>query len=262
MSKPGEPYGEDRSGSAGAGTGDVGEVAHQARERVRHEAGRIGEEAKQRVRSFAEERKSVAADQVRGIADVLHQTSEGLREQRYGMVGDIADRAAQRLDDFAETMRDRDLDSMIADVGDFARRQPALFIGGAVALGFALSRFLKASSDRTADRYGEEYRQRYGQHYDDDYEDRAGYRYGREFGNEHGYGTGSQRSDFRPGTYAEPGRTGAGMERPIPSTTTSGSGATTAATTGTGAESSPGASRTSTTPGGSSSSSGGSHGGQ
>jgi hypothetical protein len=33
-------------------------------------------------------------------------------------------------------------------VEDFARRQPALFIGGSVAAGFALARFLKSSADR------------------------------------------------------------------------------------------------------------------
>ena len=36
---------------------------------------------------------------------------------------------------------------------DFARRSPAVAIGAAVAVGFALSRFLKATASSPADRY-------------------------------------------------------------------------------------------------------------
>jgi hypothetical protein len=37
---------------------------------------------------------------------------------------------------------------MLGNVSDFARRQPAVFFAGAIAAGFALSRFAKSSAKR------------------------------------------------------------------------------------------------------------------
>jgi hypothetical protein len=49
----------------------------------------------------------------------------------------------------ATALKERSVDDMLASVADFARRQPALFFAGAVATGFALSRFSKSSADRS-----------------------------------------------------------------------------------------------------------------
>jgi hypothetical protein len=38
---------------------------------------------------------------------------------------------------------------LVGEVQDFARRQPTLFFGGAVVLGFAALRFLKSTAPKT-----------------------------------------------------------------------------------------------------------------
>jgi hypothetical protein len=53
-------------------------------------------------------------------------------------------------------LREKDSDALLADVEDFARRQPWAVGAGALVLGFVGSRFLKASS-------GRRYSERYGQ---------------------------------------------------------------------------------------------------
>jgi len=48
---------------------------------------------------------------------------------------------------FANGLRDKSADELLRDVRNLARRQPALFIGGSVAVGILAARFLKSSRD-------------------------------------------------------------------------------------------------------------------
>ncbi|MGJ8624651.1 MAG: hypothetical protein ACSHW1_18060 [Yoonia sp.] len=62
--------------------------------------------------------------------------------------GSIQARAAHQVADQVETLANRlrttDLNTITHDVSQFARSNPALFIGGAALLGLAATRFLKA----------------------------------------------------------------------------------------------------------------------
>jgi len=70
-------------------------------------------------------------------------------------VADYIQRAADGLERFSDAVRHRDVSSLMGDAEDFARRQPAVFIGAGVAVGFMLARFLRSSSERReAERYG------------------------------------------------------------------------------------------------------------
>lgn len=55
----------------------------------------------------------------------------------------VADNVAQMSD----RLRGRDLRSLMDDVQGFARRSPAVFVAGAAVAGFAMARFLRASSE-------------------------------------------------------------------------------------------------------------------
>ncbi|MGH9904058.1 MAG: hypothetical protein ACRD8U_00580, partial [Pyrinomonadaceae bacterium] len=61
----------------------------------------------------------------------------------------FARRAAEGLAGFSGSLRQRDVDSLLAQAQDFARRRPAVFLGGALATGFVLARFLKSSGQRS-----------------------------------------------------------------------------------------------------------------
>jgi hypothetical protein len=60
--------------------------------------------------------------------------------------------AAAQLEDAARTLRHRSVDELIDGIGSFARAQPAVFFGGAMLAGFALTRFLKSSGLTGGDR--------------------------------------------------------------------------------------------------------------
>jgi hypothetical protein len=94
---------------------------------------------------FIDSQKRLAAVEVDGYACALHETARQLHDQQQDAVADYAERVASSLDSLAHNLRDKDMGEVIDNIGDFARRQPGVFITGAVAMGFLLSRFMKSS---------------------------------------------------------------------------------------------------------------------
>ena len=56
------------------------------------------------------------------------------------------DQAADQVERLSEYVRERDVVQIAGDVEKFARREPALFLGGAFVLGLCAARFLKSSA--------------------------------------------------------------------------------------------------------------------
>ena len=92
--------------------------------------------------------KESVAEEVSGLASVLRNAADELRsgspqERTLGQI-------ANGLADASEAIRDKDLGEIVHSVSDFARRNPAMFLGASVLLGFAATRFVKASSGSQA----------------------------------------------------------------------------------------------------------------
>jgi hypothetical protein len=116
-------------------------------EKAREQASTFAGTVKSRARDFAEQQKSAGADQIGGVADAVEAAAGELERQMPLAAGYIED-VAKQLDTVASALRERSVDDMLGNVADFARKQPALFFGGAMAAGFALSRFAKSSANR------------------------------------------------------------------------------------------------------------------
>ena len=101
----------------------------------------------QRVTSRVDEQKNRAADGLGGIADVFRNAGNELRNENETLAGYV-DMASDQLKRFADNIRQRGVADMMDDVNRFARRNPAMFIGGAFLIGFGIARFMKASADR------------------------------------------------------------------------------------------------------------------
>jgi hypothetical protein len=102
---------------------------------------------KQNVTSRAEEQKNRAADGLGGIANVIRNAGHELRNENETIAGYV-DQASDQLRRFADQIRQKGVADMLDDVHGFARRRPALFIGGAFLVGLGIARFLKSSADR------------------------------------------------------------------------------------------------------------------
>jgi hypothetical protein len=109
----------------------------------------------QRVTSRVDEQKNRAAEGLGGIADVFRNASNELRNENE-TIASYVDMASDQMRRFADQIREKGVADMLDDVHAFARRRPALFIGGAFLVGIGIARFLKASADRNAMReYGD-----------------------------------------------------------------------------------------------------------
>lgn len=118
------------------------EVAGQAQEKAQEAAG----QARDRVRGQIDQRSTQAGEQARTHADSLRSVSSTLREQGQDQPAKLADQAAERLEHAGGWLADSDADRILSDVEDFARKNPWAVMAGGLALGFAASRMLKASS--------------------------------------------------------------------------------------------------------------------
>lgn len=129
-------------------TNNDGNMRGRAREAVSQAKERAGE----RIESRIADSKNRAADTLSGVASTLLSSSQQLRDQQHEGASRAIERAAEGVERFAHYLQDTDVDDVVDQVHEFARRQPAAFIGGAFALGFIASRFLKASGPYNGNR--------------------------------------------------------------------------------------------------------------
>jgi hypothetical protein len=130
-----------------AATGDqikdtAGEVAGQAQEKAQQAAG----QAREQVRSQIDQRSTEAGQKVIAQGSDLRAVGDQLREQGKDGPAKLADRAAHHVERAGSWLSESDADKILHDVEDAARKNPWAVVAGGVALGFAASRFLKASS--------------------------------------------------------------------------------------------------------------------
>ena len=88
------------------------------------------------------------------IQSALRESAQQLRNQGQGQVGDYAEKAADQVERFSTYLRQTEVDEIMDEVRGFARRRPGLFLGGAAAIGFFASRFLKSSTEEASSGYG------------------------------------------------------------------------------------------------------------
>jgi hypothetical protein len=114
---------------------------------VRHRAQADLESARHRASGFANEQKDYAATQLSGIAGAVRKVADELPQEQ-AAVGHYARDIADGLDQLSGAARDHTVGDIVHSAESFGRRQPAAFLGAAVLLGFAASRFVVASSHR------------------------------------------------------------------------------------------------------------------
>lgn len=140
---------EDRRAASQAGAGGGIEPGAPSRsEQMKAEARDVAHTASREARGLVEQQKGAVAASLSTVARALRSTASQLESDDEKSYAGYASSVASSIDRFSSSIRDRDFDSLRRDADNFARTRPALFLGGCVALGFAISRFLKASGSR------------------------------------------------------------------------------------------------------------------
>jgi hypothetical protein len=123
-------------------------TAERAADQARAKTQEAGAQARDRVRDEVDRRSTQAGEQAGSAAQALRQASERLRQDGNEPVANGMEQVAQRVESAGSWLRDADGDRILRDVEDFGRRNPLAVVAGSVAVGFAVSRLLKASSRR------------------------------------------------------------------------------------------------------------------
>jgi hypothetical protein len=138
--------------SSGSGTGAGTAVARSLYDQAKETAGQAYGVAAEKATSKLEEQKSTLSGGLATVADSVRRVSDNLRgpDVQDGIAkftAEYSDVAARKIEGVANYFEQKSVSEMYTDVENFARRNPAVFVGGAFALGLLLSRFLKSGTN-------------------------------------------------------------------------------------------------------------------
>jgi len=138
----------NKSGSTPGGEAiNTKEILQQAKET----AGQAYEKVTEQASSQIVAQKDNLARGLSSVAEGIRQMGENLRngEQETpiaGLTAKYGDSLAHQVEQVSNYFEKKDVRELLKDVEVFARRNPAIFIGGAFALGVAAARFLKSGN--------------------------------------------------------------------------------------------------------------------
>jgi hypothetical protein len=90
--------------------------------------------------------RDTAADQMEALAQGAKSFVAELQDKDTLGMSDYLSDMAESMSGLAGNLRGKSAEQLLHDGADLARNNPALFIAGSIALGFGLSRFLKAGA--------------------------------------------------------------------------------------------------------------------
>jgi hypothetical protein len=122
----------------------VSETAQVAKERTSEAAGQV----RGRLAEQVDQRSTQAGQQVSSTASDVRSVAQELRNQGKDTPARLAEQAADRAERLGSYLEQSNGDRILRDIEDAARKQPLAVVAAGLALGFAASRFLKASSSK------------------------------------------------------------------------------------------------------------------
>jgi hypothetical protein len=137
---------QGRRASSQPDSGDASSA--RAAEQVQQKAGEVWSDVREGARFTVEQQQQGAAAGLADFADALRVAARELENKQKPTVARFAAHAADSLEKASGSLRNKELGTVVRDVESFAREQPAVFFGAALAAGFLAIRFLK-SSDST-----------------------------------------------------------------------------------------------------------------
>jgi hypothetical protein len=136
------------AGGASSTTEQVKEQVTEQAEAARDKARGATRQARGRFRDQVDQRSTQAGERLSTTAADVRSVAEELRRQGKDTPARMVEQAAGQADRAADYLKQASGDRILRDVEDLARSRPWAVAAGGLALGFAASRFLKASSGR------------------------------------------------------------------------------------------------------------------
>ncbi len=137
---------ENSNGAPGASTTPA-DSARRIKDAATHAMERGRQAAMNRVHEGAERARSSAQNTTNAL-----RRAAGDIEQDTPLLGEGLRRAADWLEQASGKLGEGDLNQVVENLNNFARRQPALFLGASLAAGFLIARLGKTALEGAGER--------------------------------------------------------------------------------------------------------------
>jgi hypothetical protein len=121
-------------------------VLHESTNQVR----RLTNQATQQAQEQTRAQKDKASTGLRSLSDELHGLAEG-RGTQNSMLSDFAKQAADKAQDLAGWLENREPGELLDEVRQLARRKPGTFLVGSLAAGLVAGRLTRGAVDASRD---------------------------------------------------------------------------------------------------------------
>ena len=128
----------DKEGSGGNGSSGI---TGQVREQIASLKSQAGD----RARTVADDGKRQATDLLKTVADIVADAAGSVEERLGDQYAGVGRRASDSIRSFASTLDDRSVDDLVEDARAFVQRSPAVAVGLAAVVGFAVARVVRSS---------------------------------------------------------------------------------------------------------------------
>jgi hypothetical protein len=105
----------------------------------------LAEEARIRAGETVEQQKGAVSSLIGDIAEAVNSAAGELGSRDHSAAAQYANSIGSGLRSISQTLDRKSVGEMVSDVTEFARRNPAAYIGGSLLIGIALARFAVAS---------------------------------------------------------------------------------------------------------------------
>ena len=140
----------------GAAAQTVSEEASKAKataaSTLKESAAKLQKQAGEKARAYALDGKAKAGGALDEFSRLMSEAAGSVDQNVGEQYGDYARSAAKAIAGFSDQLKAKDLDELIDDLRNFARKSPAVAVGTAAAIGFVLARLVKSGVEPAADR--------------------------------------------------------------------------------------------------------------
>ncbi len=116
-------------------------------ETLRDQASALAKDAAAKAKDYANTGKDKTADMMDELSRMADDVAKTLDEKFGSAYGDFVRKAGSTVGSGAESLKGKTVDNLMDDARNFVREKPAVALGAAAALGFVLTRLLRAGND-------------------------------------------------------------------------------------------------------------------
>jgi hypothetical protein len=125
---------------------DVKDAAKTVSRAVKNKAVEFAANMGHELSQTAETQKTRGVEAIQCFARAITSAADEIEAQSPQAARSVRD-AAAKVEGLSRNLSNHSVDDLLGVVTDLARKQPLLFVGGALAAGFAVSRFLRSSAN-------------------------------------------------------------------------------------------------------------------